>query len=413
MRDSRRDSFIFVALFVAVLSVFSQTCWHRFSNWDDPRYVSNNPRVVTGLTRENIAWAFTTFHAANWHPFTWLSLQLDAQLFGPQPWGFHLTNILIHASNAVLLCWALRIATGEVWRSALVAAFFGLHPLHVESVAWITERKDVLSTFFWLVTCIAYGWYVARPGWRRYVLVLAAFTAGLMSKPMLVTLPFVFLLLDYWPLNRKGMYPLRNALDSGQRETADRGRLSWLVLEKVPLLVLATGSCAVTLYAQQTGGALRTLEEYSLAVRATNAVTSCCTYIGQLFWPKNLGAFYPHSTDLALWPAFAAFLTLAAVTVLACFKGRSFPYLPVGWFWYLGTLVPVIGLVQVGAAAHADRYTYVPLIGLMVALVWGAADLVKKWRLQRVGAALAVIVVVMGAIQTCIQLRYWQNDVAL
>jgi tetratricopeptide (TPR) repeat protein len=416
MRERHRDIFVGVTLFISVLAVFSQTCWHGFSNWDDPRYVSSNARVTTGLTGANIGWAFTTFHAANWHPLTWVSLQIDAQLFGPQPWGFHLTNILIHAVNAVLLYWALQMATGEVVGSALVATFFGLHPVHVESVAWIAERKDVLSTFFWLVTCIAYGWYVARPGPTRYILMLAAFATGLMAKPMLVTLPLAFLLLDYWPLNRIERYSSREYPESEQRAACPAGqcrRMSWLLLEKVPLLLLAAASCVVTLYAQQTGGALRTLEEYSLAVRATNSVITYCTYIGQMFWPKNLGLFYPHSTDLALWPASAAFLILAAVTVLVCSKGRSFPYLPVGWFWYLGTLVPVIGLVQVGEAARSDRYTYLPLVGLFVAGVWACTDFARRWQAQKTFATLAVLLVSICVVMCYRQLQYWRNDIAL
>jgi tetratricopeptide (TPR) repeat protein len=416
MRESRRDVFVRVALFVSVLAVFSQTCWHGFSNWDDPRYVSSNSRVITGLTGANIAWALATFHAANWHPLTWVSLQIDAQLFGPQPWGFHLTNIFIHAANVVLLYWALQMATGKVVRSALVAAFFGLHPLHVESVAWIAERKDVLSTFFWLVSCIAYGWYVARPGPMRYVLMLATFATGLMAKPMLVTLPLAFLLLDYWPLSRIGLCGSRESPESEQKESCPAGqcrRISWLLLEKVPLLLVAAASCMVTLYAQQAGGALRTLEEYSLAVRVGNAVTSYCTYIGQMFWPKNLGVFYPHSTDLAIWPAFAAFLALAAVTVLVCAKGRSARYLPVGWFWYLGTLVPIIGLVQVGEAARADRYTYIPLVGLFMAVVWACADLARRWRVQRSFVALAVLLVSICVVMCYRQLQYWRDDITL
>jgi protein O-mannosyl-transferase len=455
MRVDRRDIFVSLILFAATLAVFGQTCGHGFTNWDDPDYVFENQRVLSGLSRENARWAFTTFHAGNWHPLTWLSLQLDAQLFGPgsrayhlanvllhpvgakpvsalsAAWGYHLTNVLLHAANAVLLFWLLRSMTGSLWRSLMVALFFAFHPLHVESVAWIAERKDVLSTFFLMAGCLAYSWYAGRPGWMKYLLTLAAFAAGLLAKPMLVTFPFVLLLLDYWPLGRGGARNLsRSGPEQGlwppKRSATAKGSdtfsVGWLLLEKIPFLALAACSCLVTVYAQQQGHAIRSFERYPLSMRVGNALVTYCAYIGQLVWPANLGPFYPHPADflvqqhqsgLPSWEVAGAVLVLALVSVLVCANGRTCPYLPVGWLWYLGTLVPVIGLVQVGVAGRADRYTYVPLIGLFIAGVWAVGDLASKWRIQKLAVGLSVFLVLAGVSLTWRQLSYWASDLML
>jgi tetratricopeptide (TPR) repeat protein len=424
MRIDRRDILLSSFLVATTLFVFAQTYWNGFSNWDDPLYVENNRHVLTGLTGENVAWAVTTSHADNWHPLTWLSLQLDASLFGTRPSGFHLTNVFLHAANVALLFWTLRLMTGESWASTIVALLFAFHPLHVESVAWIAERKDVLSTFFWMLTCLAYGWYAQRPGWMRYFLAFVAFAAGLMSKPMLVTLPFVLLLLDYWPLNRLGW---TDSLPTKREEhptppACPQVHIRWLLLEKLPFFVLAAGSCALTLFAQEKHHAVASLEQYSLGTRVTNALMSYGAYIGHTFFPIHLGLFYPHPSDLANrqlssaiagWQVLTITIALATVTVFVCAKRRAFPYLMVGWLWYLGTLVPVIGLVQVGEAARADRYTYIPLVGLFVAGVWACLDLSRRWRLQRAFAGLAVLLVSICVAMCYRQLQYWRNDITL
>jgi protein O-mannosyl-transferase len=423
MRVDRRDILLSLILFASTLIVFGQTCWNDFTNWDDPHYVVENGKVMSGLSLANARWAFTTFYATNWHPLTWLSLQLDAQLFGTGPGGFHLTNVLLHAVNAVLLYWVLRQMTGEIWRSGFVAFFFAFHPLHVESVAWISERKDVLSTFFWMSTCLAYGWYAARPGWFRYLATLTVFAAGLLAKPMLVTLPFVFLLLDYWPLRRNGGSTLfhwsraQSALEKGPDTFS-----AWLLVEKVPFLGVAAGSCAVTICAQYYGGAIVPLEYCPFSMRLANAFVAYAAYIRQTVWPLDLGLFYWHPSiqmakhlggGIPSWQVAGAALALTMVTVFVCIKGRALPYLPVGWFWYLGTLVPVLGLVQVGQAGRADRYTYVPLVGLLIAAGWAIGDLARSWRAQRLAAGLGTLVLAACIILTLGQLQYWRSDVTL
>jgi protein O-mannosyl-transferase len=370
-RASRRrlvELSVSAALAVLTLLVYSPTFHYPFVRYDDPAYVYENPHVQAGLTADGARWAFTTFDCGNWHPLTWLSLQLDAQLYGGLNAGaFHRTNVLLHAANAVLLFLVLSRMTGAVWRSAVVAGLFALHPLRVESVAWVAERKDVLSTLFWALTLAAYLHYVRQPGVGRYLLVVLPFVLGLLAKPMLVTLPFVLLLLDYWPLGR-----LRP------------GAVRRLLLEKVPLFGLVLASCAVTFLAQAHGNAVAPVEAFPPAARVGNALLAYVGYLGKTFWPVRLAVYYPHpGAAVPVGPALGAGLFLAAVTTLALGPGRRWPYLAVGWLWYLGTLVPVIGLVQVGGQGMADRYTYVPLVGVFVMVVWGMADLAQGWRLPR------------------------------
>jgi Flp pilus assembly protein TadD len=342
-----------------------------FVNYDDGDYVVRNAQVREGLSWAGTVWAFATTHAANWHPLTWLSLQLDAALFGSaSAWGFHLTNVLLHTANVVLLFLALRRLTGAVWRSAAVAALFAVHPAHVESVAWVAERKDVLSGLFWMLTLLAYAFYAERPNWQRYLLVLAAFALGLMAKPMLVTLPCVLLLLDYWPLQR---------VPAACGSVPGRKRLGILLVEKLPLFALTAAACLVTLYAQRQGGAVNTLEQLPLRDRLLNTAAAYTGYLAELVWPAGLAPFYPHPREhLLLEQAVRAGVVLALITGVVIWAWRR-RYLTVGWLWFLGTLVPVIGLVQVGGQAMADRYTYIPYIGLFIALVWLAADLAAPW----------------------------------
>jgi len=402
----RRDCAIVFFLVAAAAAVFWQVLGHGFVYHDDDVYVYENPHVQAGLTGESITWAFTTGWGANWHPLTWLSHMLDCQLHGVNPGAHHVTNLLFHVANTVLLFVLLRRMTADSWRSAFVAALFALHPLHVESVAWVAERKDVLSTLFWLLTMLAYVRYAEKPGLRRYVPVAVLFALGLMAKPMLVTLPFVLLLLDYWPLGRV------------ERELQGAGtklRACWrLVREKLPLLVIATASSIVTFLVQRGGGALESLG-LSFRVRAMSAMVSYVAYIGKMLWPQRLAAIYPHPGDsIPVWQVAGAVLLLVCVSAAVVRSARRRPHLVVGWFWYLGTLVPVIGFVQVGYHGMADRYTYVPLIGLFIMVAWGVPELVAKWRHRRFALAVSALAVLSALmVGTWFQVGYWRDSVTL
>jgi Flp pilus assembly protein TadD len=340
-----------VLLAVAVLALFWPALGNDFVNYDDDLYVTRNPRVQQGLTSAGVRWAFTTDAAGNWHPLTWLSHQLDWELWGPSPRGHHATSVALHVVNTLLVFWLLDAMTGAPWRSALVAAVFGVHPLHVESVAWVAERKDVLSTCLWLLTTLAYVAWTRRRGTGRYLAVVGGLALGLMAKPMLVTLPFTLLLLDWWPLGR-----LRKQTD-----------VRPLVLEKLPLFALVAASSVVTWIVQSAAGVMAPLP---LATRVGHAAITYVAYLGKMVWPLHLSAIYPHPARAPLEAVVPSALLLALVTAVAVWQRRKRPYLLVGWLWYLGTLVPVIGLVQVGASAMADRFTYVPLLGIFVALAW-------------------------------------------
>ena len=414
-----RKLFLYLFLTVATLAVFWQVHDHEFINFDDPQYITENRHVQGGLSPDGVVWAFTTAHASNWHPLTWLSHMLDVELYGLNPRGHHLTNVFLHLLNTLLLFFILQRMTGALWRSGFVAALFALHPLHVESVAWVAERKDVLSTLFWLLTLWAYTWYVEGPKFTRYLLALFSFALGLMAKPMLVTLPFVLLLLDYWPLGR---------IQAGQVEGADRAETPTsipsnkqmlqtlrLVWEKVPFFLLAAASSIVTFLVQQRGGALTSLEVFPFKVRLANALVSYARYMGKMFWPQKLAVLYPHpGYTLPIWQIAGAGLLLFLISFLVIRAGRRYPYLAVGWLWFLGTMVPVIGLVQVGAQAMADRYTYIPLIGLCIIISWGVAELVAGWRYRRVVLAVATGAAILAlTICTFIQLRHWRSATAL
>jgi pentatricopeptide repeat protein len=407
---------ICLLLILATVAVYAPVRDHKFLSYDDHEYVAENIVVHRGLTLEGIHWAFTTTHANNWHPLTWLSHMLDCQFYGLNPRGHHLTNVVLHVANTILLFLLLAKISGALWPSALVAALFALHPLHVESVAWVAERKDVLSTFFFLTTLWAYVWYTAAPSLPRYLSVFLSFALGLLAKPMLVTLPFVLLLLDYWPLGR--LHPPTKAT-TGRRKAVpaasswDRRLALRLVLEKVPLLALTAISSILTLVAQKTG--MMALEKISFFYRFTNALVAYVRYLGKTFWPVNLAVFYPHpGNGLHLWQAAGAGLFLTGVTYLILKNGREHPYLPVGWFWFLGTLVPAIGLVQVGDQAMADRYTYIPLIGIFIILAWGAKELTAKWRVERIAVPLGVAVLLVLLIPLArVQVGYWRNSVML
>jgi hypothetical protein len=393
-----RRLYLCLFLAAATLLLYAPVAGHSFIDYDDADYVFDNPHVSTGLSAANLAWAFRTGHAANWHPVTWLSHIVDCQCFGLNPGPPHLVNALLHAANTALLFLALARMTGQSWRGALVAALFGWHPLHVESVAWIAERKDVLSTLFGFLAILAYHSYTRnRNGWR-YFLVTLLFALGLMAKPMLVTLPGVLLLLDYWPLHRF--------------ESWDQfGRL---LVEKISLFALAGGASVITFLAQRAGGAVVSVSSVPLAPRLENALLSCFRYLGKMLWPDGLMLPYMFGLDFNPAIIFFAALALAALTLGAIRWGGRFPYLPVGWFWYLGTLLPVIGVVQVGLQSMADRYTYVPSIGVFVLMVWGVADALSGRGLARkVAGWLAAAALGACLVLTTRQLPYWKNSETL
>ena len=403
-----------VALALAALTVANFAAVRRFDfvRFDDPDYVTHNPEVTAGLTWSGLRWAMTSAHAANWHPLTWLSHMLDVQLFGVNAGPHHMVNLLLHTINGVLLFAVLHAATrGEaLGRSAFVAALFAVHPLHAESVAWVSERKDVLSTCCWMLAMLAYIRYARRPSLPRYAAVFVAFTLGLMAKPMVVTLPFVLLLLDYWPLGRVTFRSEGGAVRAGaERTTAPR-----LLLEKMPLVALAAASSVVTIVVQRRGGAVGALAAYPLALRFENAALNYLAYIGQMIWPARLSAFYPYRESVNPGTVVGAILLLAVITIAILRSSIRRPYLLVGWFWYLGTLLPVIGVVQVGMQSMADRYTYVPLIGLFIIVAWGGADLIARFTRRRAMApVVAGVLVGACSARTRAQLGTWRNSLTL
>ena len=411
-----RKVIICLSLVLVTGMVYWQTLSYDFVNLDDTLYVTENHHVQNGLSTDGIIWAFTTTQASNWHPLTWLSHMLDYQLYGMNPHGHHLTSVLFHLANAVLLFLLLNRITGTPWSSGFVAALFALHPLHLESVAWVAERKDVLSTFFGMLTLWFYAGYVERPGSTRYLLTLSTFALGLMAKPMLVTLPFVLLLLDYWPLERIRLGQRNNEADA-TRHTSKVQQSTFLSLlrEKVPFLALAALSSIVTFSVQRSTGAMTALDVYPVKTRVANALLSYVAYMGQMLWPQNLAVIYPHpGNNLQIVQAMGAGLLLLCLSVAVVLAARRYPYLPVGWFWYLGTLVPVIGLVQVGVQARADRYTYIPLIGLFIIIAWGVSSLSTRWRHQKaVITGTAGIILLSLAAASYNQLHTWKDSVTL
>jgi protein O-mannosyl-transferase len=416
-------------LLVIVLAVFQQVAQNAFIICDDDACIYRNPHVIGGLTWENVKWSITGVYAGNWFPLTWLSHMADCDVFrrsyltaptvsGQYEGGHHLINLLLHAASTIVLFLAMQRLTAAFWCSAFVAAMFALHPLHVESVAWAVERKDVLSGLFWMLTLLAYGGYVLRPNVWRYLLVVAMFAFGLMSKSMLVTLPCVLLLLDFWPLRRwqpSGFGPA--STDQTPPRVAARS-LKWLLLEKLPLFVLSAAVCAIIAKIQWDMGAMTMVENMTPGVRIANAAVSGVAYLWMTIWPVNLAFFYPHpavlkdySSTWLMWQGIAAGTLLLAITSFVLCGLRRRPYLAVGWFWYLGTLVPVIGLVQVGAQARADRYMYLPMIGLSMMLTWGAAELAaRSSRLRREIAVAAGVLLTTWAVLTVSQVSHWKSS---
>jgi hypothetical protein len=398
----RQNPLLLGALLVlATLSLYWRVADYEFLVFDDKPYVTQNINVNTGLNFGNAVWAFTSFHEGNWHPITWLSHMADCQWFGLNPGRHHLVNIALHAANVLLLFWLLQKATGAMWRSFFVAALFAVHPLNVETVAWVAERKSLLSAFFSFLAIAAYGWYASWPGCKKYLVVVVAFSLALMSKPMAVSLPLVLLLLDYWPLQRYEDLPFRS---------------KWLrlSLEKLPLLLMSAASSVVTMLAQRSGGAIAEASALPFSVRIGNAVVSYVAYIGKTLWPANLSVFYPHPEHS--WPLsdiIAAAVIFLAVTASVLYFRRA-RYLAMGWCWFVITLIPVIGIVQVGRQAMADRYVYIPCIGLFIIIAWGLSDILSAAAVPRIVPALAALGVVSAlAVATNDYLPYWQNGVKL
>lgn len=388
--------------------VFGQTLRHDFVNYDDDAYVREAPEIIRGFSRHGIALAFTHTYIGNWQPLTSISHMLDCQVYGLNPAGHHFTNVFLHSISVLLLFLVLREMTGSIWRSAVVAALFAIHPLHVESVAWVAERKDVLSGVFFMLTLGAYVRYARRPSVRRYVTMSILFACGLMSKPMLVTVPLVLLLLDNWPLNRD------QKSEVGDQKSESKTQI-WLklVVEKIPLLLLSLASGVITIFAQTF--TMHSLENLPMSWRIQNAFVSVVTYIGQMFWPVNLAVFYPHPHDqLPVWLVALSIALVAAITIAAITLGRTRRYVALGWFWYLVMLLPVLGILQVGLQGHADRYTYLPHIGLYLLVTWGIVDLTARWRYRvpALGAA-AVIAIVTLVCCASIQASHWRDSKSL
>ncbi|MGA9039728.1 MAG: tetratricopeptide repeat protein [Terriglobales bacterium] len=395
LSPERQTLILGLLLVVATLALYNPVSHHPFVNYDDDRYVGDNAHVKAGLHWDTVRWAFTTYDEANWHPLTWLSHALDCQFFGLNPAGHHYTNVLLHALNVWLLFMVLKRATGSVWRSCMVGALFALHPINVESVAWVAERKNLISMLFFLLALGAYRWHAIKPRIGAYLLVAFLFACGLMSKPQVISLPFILLLWDYWPLRRAKEF-------------------FWLALEKLPLLAISAASAVITMKAQRAGNAVSTLVKYPLTVRLENAIVSYARYVGKAFWPAGLAPMYPHPGDsLKSWQVFAALLlllTISAVVMVA--RRRRYPL--VGWFWFLGTLVPMIGLVQVGSQAMADRYAYLTFVGLFIVVVWSAADGAMSWRIPNTALAGVSMLVLFGlAFVAHRQIGYWSDDVTL
>ncbi len=417
MQTNKTKYIIVTLLLLTTVAVYWPAVHHEFVNYDDPAYVTGNFQVRTGFTYENIKWAFTTTLMGNWNPVTWLSHMADAQLFGLDPRGHHLMNILLHGLNTILLFIFLNRITDKLWHSALVALIFSLHPLRVESVAWVSERKDVLSTFFFMTTLLAYAFYVEKQGIKRYITIIVSFVLGLMAKPMLVTLPFVLLLLDYWPLYRLNAGQLRSQpLLCGKQASPTKKSIynMGVFSEKLPLFLLSAVFAVIAVYAQRNAKALMSLPVYPIMQRVANALLAYVNYLGKIFWPQDLAVLYPLPDHVPIPYAVLAFVFLVCLSLLFVWLSRRSPFLLTGWLWFAGTLVPVIGIIQVGLQAMADRYTYIPSIGLAILVVWGIAEIAGNLRYRFLIMTLAgSVVVLLLVFATRAQLRYWDNSITL
>jgi hypothetical protein len=418
MPESAKKSLVilvYLALALSTIAVFWQVRNFGFIHYDDPYYVYENQYVSGGLNINSIIWAFTTGHACNWHPITWLSLMLDCQLFGLNPGWMHMENVLLHIANTLLLFAVFKKMTGSLWPSVFVAALFALHPMHVESVVWITERKDVLSALFWILTIAAYYRYTKRPCIAGYLLALLVFALGLMAKPMLVTLPFVLLLLDYWPLNR---FANKNPEHkTGRRSVSFQLLISAgrLTVEKIPFFILSAVSSVITFLVQDRSGAVSDINALHYKYRIANTSLSYVRYIGKMFWPSNLAVFYPFDAHrFPLWQIALCILFIIVISVAVLRLKKNYRYLPTGWFWFIGTLIPVIGLVQAGSQSYADRYTYIPYIGLFIMIAWSLPQLLAKLPHRKIVFAISMLTVLTAlGISAHKQTMYWNNSSTL
>ncbi len=418
-KDVLRDTII-VCLILLILNTVAywQVSKNEFTNYDDDVYVTQNPNVLSGLSSKSIHWAFTSTHASNWHPLTWISHMIDIEMFGLNPGPHHVINLLFHIANSILLFLVFKIMTGALRRSAFVAILFAIHPLHVESVAWIAERKDVLCAFFWLAAMYAYVRYTRKPNTPRYILVLVFFTLGLFSKPMIVTLPFVFLLMDYWPLKRLNIEGKRlsstEVEDDAEGRDVTENRLNRLLIEKIPFFMLTAASCVITFVAQKKGGAVLTLSAIPMTERIGNALLSYVGYLLKMVFPNDLSCFYPRPVVFPAWKVIGATLFLVLITVLSIKLAKKQRYIITGWLWYLGTLVPVIGLVQVGEQVMSDRYMYLPLVGIFVIISWGIPVIFKNLKNRKTVFGLAAIILVLiFTAMTWKQTSYWKDNISL
>lgn len=402
----KNPGYIFFALliFLITIAIYGQVYRHEFVSYDDDLYVTKNAVVQQGITFHGIFWAFSGSHIGNYHPLTWLSHMLDVHWFGLNSGIHHLVNVLIHAVNGILIFLLFQKMTANKWPSLLIALLFVIHPVHVESVAWISERKDLLSTFFWLLTMRVYINYTVKRGTIRYLLVILFFLMGLLCKAMLVTLPFVLLLIDYWPLKRFYMK---------KEPSVGRQNVLLLIIEKVPLFLFSFGFSLVAFLSQRSGGGVISKAIYPLGTRLANAFVSYMMYISKMVWPSDLAVFYPHPGTVQIWQTIAAAALLAVITFLSFAHARKRPWYLIGWLWYLGTLVPVIGFVQIGNQAMADRYSYVPLIGLFIMVAWGMEELWTKRRLKRVMITCLISVLLIYAAIAWNQVGYWKNSQSL
>jgi len=395
----RKYHLIIFFLFIGIMAPYGQVGNYEFLEYDDNDYITENYSIKSGLSLQNVLWAFTTGHSANWHPLTWISHMLDIQLFGMNAGYHHLTNLFFHIVNTLLWFFLFNRMTQKPWQSAFIAALFGIHPLHVGSVAWISERKDVLSTLFWILTMFSYVRYQEKPSMDRYMVVLLLFVFGLMTKPMLVTLPFVLILIDYWPLKRF------------EKGWANAGTIR-ILLEKIPLFIFSVIASIVTYNVQQASGAVESTEAFPLKIRIANAAISYVAYIQKMVWPVRLTGYYPHpGNSIDMEKALAAGILMLLLTIGFVALSRKYSYLAVGWLWFVGALFPVIGIVQVGQQAMADRYTYLPLVGMYIIIAWSAPLFFFRFRYGKMLLGIGSIMII-SALMACSwrQVRYWQND---
>ena len=409
MYQAPSKSLTYLILIILTVAVFWQIPSFDFISLDDNIYITENTHIQSGLTIENIIWSFKTTYANFWHPLTWLSHMLDCQLFGLNPGMHHFSALLLHILNTLLLFTVFNKMTGKQLQSAVVAILFAVHPLHVESVAWISERKDILSTLFWLLTMYTYARYVEFPKTGRYLTVLLFYIMGLMAKPMLVTLPFVLLLMDFWPLNRFRLYPADKQINQSNPKTSIR----WLIFEKTPLFIITFLFSIICIFAQ--GEAVQSLDSLPLSLRLSNVFISYSQYLSKILWPSHLAVFYPYPTSYPIWQVAGSVLLLVSLSVITISKARKYPYIAVGWLWFIGTLFPVSGIVQVGSHAMADRYTYVPLIGLFIIMAWGGPDLfIEKYHFKKKLTG-GISCILLFALMLCafLQVNHWRDSISL